>query len=1070
MHPPQLRIHHWQSRPAWLMLLLAGIGLAWGAWPTECRAQLQERAAPTRVYNGVAYYLYDGNYKEALDQYRQLLRGGVRNGPYRWIDSICFYAMIGECYYHWGMQNEALASYTEALNLYLAFPDWMARVQFDAQIRPLTVSPQTPWGRSARGTQLGKYPQFVHTAQGQLDITETLRRGGQVQAAQLYPIQPQEIVRATALAIRRRTELLGPRSKYEPLSKQLVEVLSRPVGPRNHWTQAWVDLELGLAILATDKPEEAVEVLKRSVAAAGQFDHPMTGVALLELGRMAMKQGDYAGAGKLFIEATYAAYHYEDLITLEEAFRQAALVQTLSNTRAVFPPLAAAVGWARTGGKDLRHVRASLAMSAADNLLELGQTAQAASLLDEAQMAAAKRTMLFGAIGARLHYLRATQWFQQGKVGPGEEALAAALKYLQSGGSRWLFHVAQVHAFVLNSQRTTQMTTHRATDLYREVLRDPRPADWGLDPMESLAVLSTPHPEPLEQWFYATLGGVDEAAAIPAALEIADRLRRHRYFSTLPLGGRLSALRWVLEAPPEALGKIALVERQDLLARYPGYEKIARQASNLRAQWAALPAVPRAADEIRQQSALAAELAKLSVLQEAILREMAVRREPAELVFPPLRSTREVQDALPEGAAVLAFVCAGGQYHAFLLDRTKATHWVVRNPSALGAAIAALLREMGNVDANREVASKDLASPQWKSLARKVLDELLAGSQVDLGQKFPELIIVPDGMFWYLPFEALQVSVDDRLESLLSRFRIRYAPTLGLAVADARGRSAKPSTAVVLGRLYPRDADTVARAAYDELAKTLPGAVAIDRPLPGGSALGKLRMQHLVVLDDLVLNDQAPYAWSPIPLDRGKPGSTLADWMALPWGAPEVIVLPGYHTFAENTKKGRRGPPGSEVFLSLCGLLSTGTRTVLLTRWRAGGQSSVDLVREFLQELPHTTPSDAWQRAVLLLGQNRLNPAAEPRVKFSGSEELKGEHPFLWAGYLLVDCGDPVEKREGEADKKRPTVKGQPKPPGKKAAQAKPPLPPDEDAQPAKPADPPGAPAKPAGEEPTPKP
>jgi hypothetical protein len=139
---------------------------------------------------------------------------------------------------------------------------------------------------------------------------------------------------------------------------------------------------------------------------------------------------------------------------------------------------------------------------------------------------------------------------------------------------------------------------------------------------------------------------------------------------------------------------------------------------------------------------------------------------------------------------------------------------------------------------------------------------------------------------------------------------------------------------------------------------------------------------------------------------------------------------------------------------------------VLLTRWRAGGQSSVDLVREFLQELPHTTPSDAWQRAVLLLGQNRINPAAEPRIKSSGSEDLKGEHPFLWAGYLLVDCGDPVEKREGEADKRRPTAKGQPKPPAKKAAAAKPPLPADDDAPPA---EPPAARAKPAGEEPAPK-
>ena len=50
------------------------------------------------------------------------------------------------------------------------------------------------------------------------------------------------------------------------------------------------------------------------------------------------------------------------------------------------------------------------------------------------------------------------------------------------------------------------------------------------------------------------------------------------------------------------------------------------------------------------------------------------------------------------------------------------------------------------------------------------------------------------------------------------------------------------------------------------------------------------------------------------------------------------------------------GLPGNEVFLSVCGLMANGARTMLLSRWRTGGQTSFDLVREFIQELADTAP------------------------------------------------------------------------------------------------------------------
>jgi hypothetical protein len=281
-----------------------------------------------------------------------------------------------------------------------------------------------------------------------------------------------------------------------------------------------------------------------------------------------------------------------------------------------------------------------------------------------------------------------------------------------------------------------------------------------------------------------------------------------------------------------------------------------------------------------------------------------------------------------------------------------------------------------------------------------------------------------------LPFEALQVKVGGRLQPLVARFRLRYAPTLSLCTWRGPGHSPTGNTAVVVGKLYPRDEDAVAHQAFDQLAAVVPGAVAIGSPAPAVSSLYRAVFPRLVVLDDLVVPED-PYGFSPAPIERGKMGASLADWLALPWGGPDVIVLPGFHTAAEDAlKRLRKGPPGNEVFLSLCGLMANGARTVLVSRWRTGGQSSFDLVREFVQELPRTSAADAWQRAILLAAGSRLSLEGEPRIKRTPADDPpKANHPFFWAGYLLVDCGAAVEPKPAEPAIKPKAPQAAPQPP-----------------------------------------
>lgn len=970
-----------------------------------CAAQapmIGANGIPTQRYFALFAAMNLGDVKESMRGFAEEARGSIKVSQTRWIDAICYETMTGECCYELGSLEEALDHYTAAVKLYVAYSTWLMRVNFES-LRPSSAAKAAPWGVSTRTSRLADVPTNMKIALGEIDNNNQIQRGGVVQQAMYVPINVTEVVRCTTLAISRRAALMGPTAPHDPLFQELATVLSRRPGPPNHWSEAWINLELGVALLAVGKDALGISALQQSLVAGGEFDHPLTCVGLLELGKAALKQGKQDAAAAFFEEATYSAYYYGNVGVLEEAFRLGASTHMMGNRGGVYPPLTIAAQWAKK--KDLRLLCSSLLLSAAENYAFLGQTREAAALAEEAKGTLARRSMSAGRLGGRLSYVFSLINFQQGKLAEGDAAIAAALSYMQRG-SFWLFHIGLTDALCASGRLSPRV----AIDLYREVLRDPQPADWLSDPLEALAALNWPHPVPYDRWFDAALARKD----LDAAVEIADRARRHRYFSSQPLGGRLQALRWVLEAPSEQLDKASQLHRQELFTRYPAYKQLAQQARAVRTSLAGVPWQSDNAEQARQIKEGLTQLAGLSVRQEAILREMAVRREPSNMVFPPVRATRELQKSLPKGTAMLVFYATPRQLHAFLLNCDQSAVWQVASPTTVSRSTVALLRDLGQFGQNTEISLKDLADTKWKQAAAQLIEALLKGSKADFSKSFEELVIVPDGGLWYVPFEALPVTVDGKQIPLISHVRVRYAPTASLATAPQRGRSPTEQTGCVVGKLYPRDDANVAAAACEKLAETLPGTVAVHSPLPAPASVCRVLFDRLVVLDDINTLG-GPFDWAPASIDRTKIGSPLKDWLCLPWGGPREIVLPGYHTAAEDSLKStaKSAVPGQEVFLSACGLLSTGARTVLMSRWRTGGQTSLNLVREFAQELPHTSPSDAWQRAVLLAMDSTIQPELEPRLKNTNTDDPpKATNPFFWGGYLLVDQGFMPETPE----------------------------------------------------------
>src|SRR5690606_11146765 len=150
-----------------------------------------------------------------------------------------------------------------------------------------------------------------------------------------------------------------------------------------------------------------------------------------------------------------------------------------------------------------------------------------------------------------------------------------------------------------------------------------------------------------------------------------------------------------------------------------------------------------------------------------------------------------------------------------------------------------------------------------------------------------------------LPVGALQIPAEEGTESLISRISVRYVPTLALVQPDARPHRASMRTALVAGKLLPPGDIEVAPQAAGQLADVVNDSVAVPVRLPVVSSVYSSQFDRLVLLTDVAEPEKGPFAWSPLQVDRGRPGSSHADWMLLPWSAPEQVIIPVYHTAAE---------------------------------------------------------------------------------------------------------------------------------------------------------------------------
>jgi len=968
--------------------------------PRRADAQGRRRSSDVlkSVYFATFPALYDGDYREAQQGFKRSLVKAIKTTEARWIDSICYFAMAGETAYQVGNNAEALEYFTASLRLVDEYSDWMNFVDFRPLQPDAGARAAPPWGKSKRTFRLARYPDTYSIERSRMGVTAQDGQRAITKEASYMPLHVAEMIRCTALSIRRRMELLGPLSESDSLTSVILVRMSERAGPPNHWSNAWLDLQQGLAMVASGKAANGRPFLERAIVAAGEYDHPLTCVAFLELGKLAFHEGSYESASTYLAEASYSAYYFENPLVIEEALRYGYLVHLATQQKGPFPPLQQALAWAQR--KRLGVLEASLAVLACEHAVTTGDTRSIKAMLQRAIRAVGSRNIAASRLGARFNYVQAMAALQSGDERVAEESLAAAMQFMRNGSVR-LYQITLASKAYVGQQKRGRA----ALELFRNVLGDPPAVRWRHEPLEALALTKFHDYETLHQWFELAVESGEDQDNVDEAIEIADQARRWRFYDTLSGSGRELSLRWLLGAPEQALSKSALLQKNDLVGRYPMLDQLQKQSETLLTDLRKLPLAPEDQKEFQQQQSLLGELTKTSEALDAAIRTVSLRREPIEMIFPPRLKMSEMTERLGPKQAVLAFFQMRRTWHAFLIMKKGQRHWKIAKPKDLQKHFAALHRGLGNIGSAGQLDYKHLAGDKWKKPALRLTQALMQDSHISLDKNIDELIVVPDGVLWYLPFELLQIGPDKKTQTLASTIRVRYAPTVSLTAVDGRPRRRAGAAAIVAGKILARDDDELARKEIQRLAKVLPRAeVLTDRPAAPSNLLAK--SLDALIVQHSIEPEENPYDTAPWQTDRNRNGSRLGDWFAAPLGAPELVVWPGFKTPAESGLKGmsRDARPGDDLFFSICGLMSAGTRSMLISRWRTGGRTSQELLRQYLQELPRSEPGDAWQRSVEIAKQSSLDSSLEPRVREDREDrDITAEHPIFWSGFMVVD-------------------------------------------------------------------
>jgi CHAT domain-containing protein len=382
----------------------------------------------------------------------------------------------------------------------------------------------------------------------------------------------------------------------------------------------------------------------------------------------------------------------------------------------------------------------------------------------------------------------------------------------------------------------------------------------------------------------------------------------------------------------------------------------------------------------------------------------------------------EATSLVSDGKTVLLeYVVTSDKTYVFALTRSREPsphplNLTVHTIDSGEASLARQVEQFRQTLANQNYGFQKSAVDLWRLLLGPVQAEIAGQSSV---------VIVPDGILWNLPFQALQ-SAEGRF--LIEDCAVSYAPSLTVLSQMQpihKSSAAYSGELLAVGNpLFGESSGARTRSdAMEQPLKPLPETEAQARAL--GKLYGSERSKVLVGADareDVikaeapkyrilqfathgVFNDASPL-YSHILLSKAKDSATedglLEAWevMNLNLNADLVVLS------ACETARGRVGAGEGVIGLSWA-LFVAGCPSSVVSQWKVESASTTELMLEFHRNLSAgggRTEGDSLPDAGRLSG--RLSKAeALRRAQLSLLHSKKYSHPFYWAAFVLMGDG-----------------------------------------------------------------
>ncbi len=893
---------------------------------------------PSETYYRALQVYRDGDLEGATELFEAANRRTRKDINGQWIDAIPVYAMMAECYWHLGDMVSVRNSVDSAFQLAIRHRGWLAKPMWESVLNP-SMQPARPIGLWPEATAVNRVP-IVDRAQfrsGQLLTEQNLAnaRGG-FEEANIKVIDIVEVMRGLALASYRRRMLMGVLADQDSLAAELIDATKYPAG-----LQLPIARNLIGAMRAAERFSGRQDANALQDAAANAMfsggAHPITPVTLM-CQASALAGGEQPAAALPFAaNVVHTAAALEQYEWVGEAMQLAAGCAATPHQaeRVRQTATAAATSLLRKSRLGTLHCL----IAGADAAITADQLDAAATLLSQAQALSARRDILQPRLDAYGAYVAARL-----AAAKGSSAGLAAPSELDSA-------VELMKGFALERKNRNRPLISMPRIYQLELVRLNRTAAYA--------------------------ARLDLAAARNDAQSVllrADDLLGYRFRSRLLMGGRLLQARNFVRSSDQLLDpKVA-----ELRDKAPKIVKDLRKA--------VLAPPPADADALRARAnSLEADVAAVALSRFNMPRTMP----------PPLNEKTDIK-RIPKRTALLTFIYSGNKIYATLAADAKVSMWVISGSSRLSSEIGRVLRGIG---VGKTRGNRLPENDSWREEAVKLRRHLVPDDETITEASFDEIVIVPDGPLWYLPFELLPIR-EAESELLGDKFQIRYAATPGLAFRPTGVPATNRMLAIAADKFFaPRDPEqneaiiqSIAESVSDSV--RLPEQLEIPTSLLGNSA------GHLLIAAPVTPNLKTPLAVGLAPYDRSSAEGSLAAWLRFPAKVPASVILPGFRSSVEVGQMGT----GDELFSIVCGLQSSGVRGVLVSRWIVGGESSALALRELVQELPFTGMVNSWERSRKILRQSELDPTAEPLLMQAEHDRqgITGNEPFFWAGYLVA--------------------------------------------------------------------